>query len=154
MGKTTATRLKGVYVLLLPILLMIGVALAGGCTDTEIETPTQITENITPQEALALIQDNRDNPDFMVIDVRTPEEFAEEHIENATNLDYYAATFRNELDKLNKNKTYLIYCRSGTRSGSALDIMTELNFKEVYNIAGGINEWKAQGLPTEGHPAT
>jgi len=52
------------------------------------------------------------------------------------------------LNNLDKNKTYLIYCRSGARSGSALDIMAELNFREVYNILGGINQWKAEGFPT------
>ncbi len=129
--------------------------MSGGLTEwvaaglpTAQETPTQITESITPQEAFALIQENQDNPDFVIIDVRTPEEFAEEHIENAINLDYYSKTFRDELNKLDKNKKYLIYCRSGNRSGKALDIMAELNFREVYNILDGIIAWKAEGLPT------
>jgi len=69
-------------------------------------------------------------------------------LQNAINLDYYSETFRNELNQLDKNKTYLIYCRSGSRSGRALDIMTELNFREVYNMLGGIIDWKADGLPT------
>ena len=80
--------------------------------------------------------------------MRTPEEFGEGHIENATNIDFYSETFRDELDNLDKNKTYLIYCRSGGRSGKALDIMAELNFKEVYNILGGINQWKSEEFPT------
>ncbi|MBA7472978.1 Thiosulfate sulfurtransferase GlpE [subsurface metagenome] len=138
----------------LSVLLVIGAALAGGCAGAEIETPppapptpTQIIENVTPQEAFALIQDNQGNPDFVIIDVRTPEEFAEAHIENAINIDFYAQTFRDELDRLDKNKTYLIYCRSGNRSGNALDIMTELNFREVYHISDGITKWQAAGLP-------
>jgi len=49
---------------------------------------------------------------------------------------------------LDKNKTYLIYCAVRGRSGSALDIMAELNFKEAYNILGGINQWKSEGFPT------
>jgi len=80
--------------------------------------------------------------------VRTPEEFADGHIENAINLDYYSETFGDELNKLDKNKTYLVYCRSGRRSRNALDIMEELNFREAYNMSGGIIEWKAEGLPT------
>ena len=55
-------------------------------------------------------------------------------------------TFRDELDKLDKNKTYLIYFRSGVHSGNARDIMEELNFREVYNILGGFNRWQAEGL--------
>jgi len=80
--------------------------------------------------------------------VRTREEFTEEYIENATNIDFYSETFRDTLNNLDKNKTYLIYCQVGGRSGSALDIMAELNFKDVYNILGGTNQWKAEGLPT------
>ncbi len=105
-------------------------------------------EDITPQEAFTLIQNNQSNPDFVIIDVRTVGEFAEEHIENATNINFYSETFRDMLNILDKNKTYLIYCRVGGRSRSALDIMAELNFKEAYNILGGINQWKAEEFPT------
>ena len=138
-------------VLALSVSLVIGVALTGGCVGDETatpETPTQIIEDITPQEALTLIQNNQNNPDFVIIDVRTPAEFDGEHIENAVNIDFYSETFRNELNKLDKNKTYLIYCRSGNRSGKALDIMEGLNFREVYNMSGGIIAWNAEGLPT------
>jgi len=128
----------------LSVSLVIGVALTGGCVLDETAT----IEDITPQEAFTLIQNNQGNPDFIIIDVRTPAEFDGEHIENATNIDFYSETFRDMLNNLDKNKTYLIYCAVGGRSGSALDIMAELNFKEAYNILGGINLWKAEGLPT------
>jgi len=140
--------LKNLMILVLSASLIIGLVLIGGCAGKEIETPTQIIEDITPQEAFILIQDNLDNPDFVIIDVRTPEEFADEHIEKAINIDFLSETFRDELNTLDKNKTYLIYCRSGGRSGNALDIMAELNFREVYNMSGGIDQWKAEGLPT------
>ncbi len=136
--------------LVLSLSLFIGVVLTGGCVSTETVSPnqeTQIIENITPPEAFTLIQDNQNNPDFVILDVRTPEEFADGHIEDAINLDYYSETFQDELDKLDKNKPYLIYCRSGGRSGNTLDIMADLNFKEVYNILGGILEWEAGRLP-------
>jgi len=143
--------LKNFMVLALSASLVIGVALTGGCVRDETvtpETPTQIIENITPKEAFTLIQNNQNNPDFVIIDVRTPAEFAEEHIENATNIDFYSEAFQDMLNKLDKNKTYLIYCRSGGRSRNALDIMAELNFSEAYNILGGIIAWEAEGLPT------
>jgi len=134
---------------LLWVLLVAGAVLTGACASNEtVETPTQIIEDIAPQKAFALIQENRNNPDFIILDVRTPEEFAEGHIEKAINIDFYFETFRDELEKLDRNKTYLIYCRSGARSGNALDIMDELNFREVYNILGGIRDWEAEGLPT------
>jgi len=136
--------------LVLSVSLIIGVILTGGCVSTETVPPnqeTQIIENITPPEAFALIQDNHNNPDFVILDVRTPEEFADGHIENAINLDYYSETFQDELDKLDKKKTYLIYCRSGKRSSNALNIAGELEFREAYNMLGGILEWQAEGLP-------
>ncbi|GAF84355.1 unnamed protein product [marine sediment metagenome] len=136
--------LKKLMVPALSVSLVIGVALTGGCVLDETAT----IEDITPQEAFTLIQNNQGNPDFIIIDVRTPAEFDGEHIENATNIDFYSETFRDMLNNLDKNKTYLIYCAVGGRSGSALDIMAELNFKEAYNILGGINLWKAEGLPT------
>ncbi len=139
--------------LVLSIALILGLTSVTGCarseTDTTgLETATQIIKNITPKEALTLIENNRDNPNFVILDVRTPEEFAEERIEDTINLDYYADTFEDELNKLDKNKPYVIYCRSGMRSGVTLDLMKELGFKEVYNILGGMIAWKADVLPT------
>lgn len=133
--------------------LIIGVLLMSGCIQTEnniaqLETQIQIIENITPEEAYILIQENKDNLNFIILDVRTPEEFLDEYIENAVNLDYYSDNFRNDLDKLDKNKTYLIYCRSGRRSGNALNVMKELDFREAYNMLSGIVKWKSERLPT------
>jgi len=129
--------------LMLSASLVAGAVLAGGCIGK-----AQIIETITPQEAFSLIQENQDNPDFAIIDVRTPEEFADEHMENAINIDYNSETFQDELNILDKNKTYLIYCRTGGRSECALDMMAELDFREVYNMSDGLNEWVAAGLPT------
>ncbi len=138
--------------LMLSMSLVIGVIVSGGCAPGATEAPpqqttTQIIEDVTAQEALNLIQENQNNPDFVILDVRTAEEVADGHIENAINLDFYSETFRDEVDRLDKNRTYLIYCRSGGRSGNALDIMDELNFREVYNISDGIIAWEAEGLP-------
>ncbi len=145
-------KAKTLILLILSVSLVTGVVLMGGCVGRGIGTPspqtTQIIEDITPQEAYTSIQENQDNPDFVIIDVRTPEEFAEEHIENAINIDFYSETFPDELNIFDKNKIYLIYCRSGRRSASALDIMEELNFREAYNMTGGIIQWQAEGFPT------
>ena len=136
--------LKNLIVLILSVSLITGVTSIAGCVRDEIAT----IEDVTPQEAFTLIQNNQNNSDFVIIDVRTPGEFADGYIENANNIDFYATTFREELDNLDKNKTYLIYCRSGARSGSALDIMAELNFEEVYNILGGMLQWQSEEFPT------
>ena len=143
--------LKKVMIPVLSVLLITGAVLTGGCAGNQTappETSTQIIENVTAQEALNLIQENQNNPDFVILDVRTAEEVADGYIENAINIDFYSENFRDEVDRLDKNRTYIIYCRSGRRSGNALDIMAELNFREVYNISGGILDWEAEGLPT------
>ncbi len=112
------------------------------------ESKAQVIQNITPEEAHVLIQKNKDNPDLVILDVRTPEEFAEGHIENAVNLNYYSDTFREDLDKLDKDETYITHCRSGGRSGKTINMMKELGFKEAYNMTGGIAGWEEKGLPT------
>ena len=76
--------LKNLMMLVLSVSLVAGVVLTGGCVGDETvtpEIPTRIIEDITPQEALTLIQDNQNNPDFVIIDVRTSEELAEGYIE-------------------------------------------------------------------------
>ncbi len=141
---------KSLLLLVLTGALVIGVVLAGGCTGSQTitqETSARIIEDITPQAAFTLIQENQDKPDFVILDVRTPLEFGVGYIENAININFYADAFRDELDNLDKNKTYLIYCLSGGRSGKTLNIMAELNFEEVYNVSGGIIAWNAEELP-------
>ena len=133
---------------MLSALLALGLVLVAGCIQAEPETQAQIIEDITPEEAFALIENNRGNSDFAILDVRTPEEFADGYIEGAINLDYQAENFSGELSKLDKNKTYLVYCRSGKRSAGALNIMAELGFREVYNMTGGIIDWEEAGLAT------
>ncbi len=137
------SRKFGVLVLL--GILVIGVVLVGGWIREK--TATQTIKDISVKEAYDLIAKNKDNQSFMIIDVRTPQEFANEYIENAVNIDYYSEEFQNELNKLDKEKTYLIYCRSGNRSGKVLIIMKELGFREAYNMLGGIIQWKAEGYP-------
>ena len=116
-------------------------------SDGVLRNNNQIIGNISPKEGLSIIEKNRDNPNFIILDVRTPQEYNPVHISGAINVDYYSNSFRSNLNQQDKGKTYLIYCRSGRRSGLALDVMRELGFSEVYDIAGGILAWKANSLP-------
>ena len=109
--------------------------------------PCQIIRDITTQDAFTLIQNNEGNADFVILDVRTLGEYSEGHIENALNMDYYSATLVAELGELDKTKTYLVYCSSGSRSRQAVDTMAGLDFWVVYNMLGGITKWVAEGLP-------
>jgi rhodanese-related sulfurtransferase len=105
-------------------------------------TLTAKVKNISTKKAYELIEERDGDSDFVILDVRTPEEFAEGHIENAVNIDFYADTFPDELDVLDRDKTYLIYCQSGGRSGSAARMMEGLGFQDAYNMKGGINIWR------------
>ncbi|OGS55867.1 MAG: hypothetical protein A3J79_12820 [Elusimicrobia bacterium RIFOXYB2_FULL_62_6] len=100
--------------------------------------------NLPPAEAKRLIEAGK----AVVIDIRTPQEYAAGRLEKAgANLDYYAADFKDRLAKLDKSALYIIYCRSGKRSGLALGIMKDLGFSDAHDIAGGIIAWTEAGLP-------
>lgn len=135
--------MKKIILSLLSVVLAIGV-LAGACAPGD---STRTLKTVPPLEAHTVIQENRDNPDFVIVDVRTPEEYADGHLENAINIDFYSPTFRDDINKLDKDKKYVIYCRSGNRSGQALTIMYDLGFEEVYNVLDGIVGWQSEGLP-------
>jgi len=83
----------------------------------------------------------------IILDVRTPEELMAGYIEGASNVDFRADDFQSKLDSLDKNSTYLVYCASGGRSRNAADMMKELGFKTVYDLAGGFKGWSQKGLP-------
>lgn len=100
--------------------------------------------SIKPEEARRFIESN--NP--VVIDVRTAEEHAAGYIEPThLTLDYYAPDFKEKLAALDKSAKYLLYCRSGRRTGAALLVMQDLGFSGSHDIAGGITAWAAAGLP-------
>lgn len=86
--------------------------------------------------------------DLVILDVRTAEEFADGHLEGAIMIDFYRDDFADELAKLDPDVPYLLYCRSGNRSGQTTAIMEELGFSDVADIDGGILAWNQAGLPT------
>jgi len=97
-------------------------------------------------EAAAAITDNPPD-DLVVLDVRTPEEFAEGHLEGAVLVDFYAADFAEQLAALDTDVPYLVYCRSGNRSAQAMGVMEQLGFASAADIDGGIVAWSDAGLP-------
>lgn len=83
----------------------------------------------------------------ILLDVRTPGEVQQGHLEGAINIDFYDANFQTDLNRLDKTKPIYIYCRSGRRSGIAMKSMKEMGFSEIYNLNGGIISWTQAGLP-------
>jgi rhodanese-related sulfurtransferase len=103
----------------------------------------QATNSLTPKEAFKLIKEHKNDSNWIILDVRTPWEYAEAHIEGAKNLDYTDPDFYEILEKLDKEKNYVIYCKSGQRSGKVLEMIKKLGFTRVYNIKGGYEAWKS-----------
>ena len=94
--------------------------------------------NVNVDGAKEMIQNNKD---LVILDVRTPEETAEGMIENAIEIDYKASDFDAKIKELDKDKSYLVYCRSGGRSVSASEKMIAAGFKNVTNMEGGYMAW-------------
>ncbi|BFR49575.1 rhodanese-like domain-containing protein [Nitratidesulfovibrio sp. HK-II] len=105
--------------------------------------------DVTPQEAATVIGQHANDEAFMVLDVRTPGEFSEGHLQGARNIDFTSPEFRDRVRSLNRNRTYLVYCRSGNRSSKALEVFRELGFTSVLHMDGGTLAWNAAGLPLE-----
>ncbi len=84
-------------------------------------------------------------PEAVILDVRTEEEFESGYIPNAKNIDLRMGPgFIDEINSLEKNKSYYVYCRSGARSAQAVQLMRDLGFNETYNLLGGILDWEGE----------
>lgn len=92
-------------------------------------------ENLNAEEFITKLGNT---PDAVLLDVRTPAELVGNKIEGAVNLDYYAPGFVGQLSGLDREKTYLLYCRSGQRSANACRTMHGLGFTKLFNLSGGI----------------
>jgi rhodanese-related sulfurtransferase len=130
---------------ILIILLIVALCMNGSYAQS---TQTkQLVKTINTSESAEMIKKNLKNKNFVILDVRTPEEFTEGHLANATNIDFKATDFAAKVGKLDKSKTYLVYCHSGHRSASAIEVMKTQSFKTLYNLDGGITQWTADKYP-------
>lgn len=87
----------------------------------------------------------KQDEDAVILDVRTEEEVEEGYIPNAKNIDIYKGQeFLDEIEQLDKSKSYYIYCRSGNRSAQACAIMNQKGFDRTYNLLGGFSEWEGE----------
>ena len=122
-----------VLTLLIPALVLISCTApqGGGALDTQAF-----------QQALA-------TPGTQLIDVRTPAEYIEGHIEGALNLDWTGGVLDQRMATLDKSKSVLLYCASGRRSAAAREAMTAAGFTNVRELSGGITAWRSAGLPVK-----
>ncbi|MBI4947272.1 MAG: rhodanese-like domain-containing protein [Bacteroidetes bacterium] len=103
-------------------------------TTTKTLSPTQFKYELKKQHGV-------------LIDVRTSEEYNAECIAGAININMQATDFKARVETLDKNKTYFLYCLAGKRSLMAMHIMAQQGFKKVYDLKGGITEWKKKEFP-------
>ena len=106
-------------------------------------------KNISPLQAKALMDAHINNPDFIIIDIRTPLEYRWGHIPNARLLNYYSKDFLVELKRLDKNKIYLFYCHNGGRSRYTMGLIEKMGFNQVYHLTRGISLWRRENLPVK-----
>jgi rhodanese-related sulfurtransferase len=123
--------MKKVFALIASALLLAGCSTSSSAIDLSV---TEFSAKVAEAGVITL-------------DVRTPGEFAEGHLEDARLIDFQSGNFENEIATLDKNATYAVYCRSGNRSGQAVKVMQDAGFMNVFNMNGGVIDWANAGLP-------
>jgi len=117
---------------------------AEGASPTAVESPAPGSVALLPPESFAQAAEQ---PGVVLVDVRTPEEFAAGHIAGAVNIDLNAADFPARIAELDPTTTYAVYCRSGNRSATATAFMLDQGFAPPYELQNGIVAWQGAGLP-------
>lgn len=117
------------------LILFIAV-LSGACGKT-----SQNDSSLVTPEELSNIQG-----DIVLIDVRTPGEYEQGHLENALNINIADESFKEEVGKLDKSEPVYVYCKVGGRSAKAASMLEEMGFEQVYDLEGGIRNWENSGM--------
>ena len=125
------------------------VSFSSMAADAKVDSKTEAkpaVKNIKVADAAKLLAERKE---VVVLDVRTPEEFKEGHLKGAVNINIQSPTFKEDVAKLDKSKTYLVNCAAGGRSTRACNAMGGMGFKDALNLEGGFKAWSAAGQPVE-----
>ena len=129
--------------------LLVATLLVGGCSATTVTATSGPTASAAPAVGRSLSAADfaaaAKLPDTVLLDVRTPSEFAAGHIAGAVNIDVESATFPQLVAALDPTKNYAVYCRSGSRSKAAMSAMEQAGFSHLFDLAGGIGAWQSSG---------
>jgi rhodanese-related sulfurtransferase len=138
--------LLGISVLIIILIGALVLMPSGKNSNIKILGVVAAYSHLSPEQFNSAVKTNK----FTLIDIRTTDEYNAGHLANTKQNDFYQTdNFSKFLSSLDKNKNYLIYCRTGHRSNTTLAIMKQKGFKTVYDLAGGYNAWVAAGYPTE-----
>ena len=119
------------------VVFLTSVLILTGCTSADDSVDLKVSDFSAKSQEVGVVS----------LDVRTADEFAEGHLIDAININVESGNFEAEIEKLDKNTTYAVYCRSGRRSAIAVDLMKKAGFTNLYNLDGGLIDWSASGLP-------
>jgi len=139
------------YIYLLSILLLVGSCKQASSDSTTSDTTREPLETKTDTEPGIPLEISSSqlrymivkNKDMVLLDVRTPDEIAAGKIAGALEADYFSDNFSAEIDKLDKDKHYIVYCKSGGRSSKSIDLMRKKGFRKCTNLEGGYTAWNA-----------
>ena len=126
-------------------MIVLIIPLLSACAQQKKEKNSEsgvISKDITVAEFKTMYDPDK----HILLDVRTEGEWNEGHLENAIRIDYKEDNFSDEIAKLDKEKSYYVYCKSGGRSGRTIKMMEESGFKESYNILGGIIDLEKENV--------
>lgn len=120
-------------------------------TTSPLYSQSGIQKTVGADEFFSLLEERREEGRAVLIDVRTPDEVRDGAAPGSENIDFYSADFKDTISALDKDETYFLYCRSGSRSGQTLRLMKSLDFTEVYDLSGGWsrNSGRLSELPEE-----
>jgi rhodanese-related sulfurtransferase len=127
----------------MPVLLILLIGVAGSVASADRAT----VRELAPAQFKAMLDRRGVDAGLVLLDTRTPKEFRQGHIEGALLLDFHAGDFRDRLKALDRNKTYLIYCRSGNRSAKTLAMLDPLGFRNAYHLRSGLIGWARENYP-------
>jgi rhodanese-related sulfurtransferase len=127
-------------------LILVVVALITVAVKTNAQTQSTVITNLSSERFKAITEGDKAG---VIVDLRTPDEIAKGYIKGAVFVDYLSKEWEKEVAKLDKNKTYYVYCAAGGRSADAAEYMEKHGFKKVYNLEKGFSEWNKKGFPIE-----
>lgn len=142
--------MKALLALLLTLVLT-HAANAGPAKDGKSASPAAAAKNVSPDEAEALM---KATPKLVILDVRTPDEFAAGHIPGAKNVDFFGDDFEKQIATLDPAMPVLVHCAAGNRSAQAVKKIEALKkLDAIYHMKAGFSGWAAAKKPVEGKPS-
>ncbi len=126
-------------------IVILGILICGLTLQSCQESKTNEVEMVTVEEMKSLLQ----LEDVQLVDVRSNKEYEDGYIKNAKNIVYLGDGWESDIKKLDKKKPVLVYCERGGRSAKCADLLLEAGFEKIYDLKGGIQQWKFSGEAVE-----